>query len=100
MRNVYCAPLCCCLLLWIAPPLSAAETHTGLVTAVTSHEITITTEAGERHMFQVADDAMITLDDLPAKLTDLKPMQRVTVVAQREGTEFLAQIVKAFSHSP
>ncbi len=92
--------LAVCFSLLAADQLLAAETHTGMIVAVGPHKITINAEGGSMQTFQVAADAEITLDDQPAKLEQLKPQQRVTVVAQREGTQFVAQIVKAFTNTP
>ena len=88
------------LLLLCATQATAAETHTGFIVAVGAHEITISSETGEMQKFTLADNAMITLDDEPVRLNDLMPQHRVTVVAQREGTKFVASLISAYTNKP
>jgi hypothetical protein len=89
------------LMLLLTRAAPAAETHTGLIAAVGPNEkITLVTEQKERQTFDIAADATITLDDKPATLEDLHPQQRVTIVTQRDGSKFVAQIIKAYSNVP
>jgi len=101
MRPHLIAPLLVLgLLLFFASPSAAAETHTGLIAVVGAHEITISSETGEMQKFTLGDNAMVTLDDEPVRLSDLMPQQRVTVVAKREGTKFVASLISAYTNKP
>lgn len=87
--------------LLLAQAAPAAETHTGLIAAVgPNHKIVIVNEDDDRQTFDIAADATIMLDDKPATLDDLQPMQRVTIVTQRDGAKFVAQIIKAYTNAP
>jgi hypothetical protein len=90
-----------CFALLLARTATAAETHTGLIAAVgPNHKIMIVNEQDDRQTFDIAADATIMLDDKPATLDDLQPMQRVTIVTQRDGSKFIAQIIKAYTNVP
>ena len=66
------------------PTLAAEDTHEGTVVKAGDGKLTMTGKDGKEHSHDIGKDVKITLDEKPAKLSDLKAGFHVTVTVHEK----------------
>jgi Cu/Ag efflux protein CusF len=81
------------VVVFVAAPVLAAETHKGTVVSAAGGKLTMTDEDGNEHAHNVPTTAKITLDGKAAKLADLKKGFKVEVtIDQVDGKDQVTAI--------
>lgn len=86
----------CVLALLLSTPLTAADVFQGQVVSSVNGQLVVLT-GGDEITFLVASDAVITLDGRPADLIDLTFGHIANVTAERNGEQWTAHQIDAFS---